>query len=205
MFSISYEFWRFDCLRFEIRNMRTIWTCSHFVRQTLQARNAMFMKNVLAVICIAVLCITLTLGLWPFHAPNNDVVWLRNQDGLHFGPYGSAISSGTFQAVSNSEVSLEIWFRPKRIWDSGTFMAFYGPRNLFQFSLRQSQTTLLVKATPNGDRYHARTLVLYIDEALHRSNRPVFLSITAGDQGTSVYLDGRLAKATQNFRSPLKT
>ena len=96
-------------------------------------------------------------------------------------------------------MSLEIWFRPKRIWDSGTLLAFYEPRNLFQFSLRQSQTTLLVKATPNGDRYHARTLVLYIDEALHRSNRPVFLSITAGDQGTSVYLDGRLAKATTEF------
>ena len=68
----------------------------------MQARNAMLMKNVLAVICIAVLCITLTLGLWPFHAPKNDVVWLNNQDGLHFGPYGSAISSGTFQALSNS-------------------------------------------------------------------------------------------------------
>jgi hypothetical protein len=31
--------------------------------------------RLLALICLAVLCITLTLGLWPFHAPRNEVSW----------------------------------------------------------------------------------------------------------------------------------
>lgn len=160
------------------------------------------MKSLLALICVATLCLILTLGLWPFHAPNNAVVWLKNQDGLHFGPYGSAISSGAFPSVSqdgSSEVSVEICFHPRQIWDSGTLLAFYKPQNLFQFSLRQSQNTLVLKTNPKGGPYRARTAALSIDEALNRANRPVFLSIAAGYQGTSVYLDGHLAKADSGF------
>jgi glycopeptide antibiotics resistance protein len=160
------------------------------------------MKSLLALICVATLCVILSLGLWPFHAPDNDVVWLKNQDGLHFGPYGSALSSGTFPSVSQgggSEVSLVIYFRPQRIWDSGTLLAFYTQRNLFQFSLRQSQDTLVLETNPKGDLRRDRTAALTLDEALHRENRPVFLSITAGRQGTSVYLNGRLAKADPGF------
>ena len=160
------------------------------------------MKTLLALICVATLCTILSLGLWPFHAPNNDVVWLTNQDGLHFGPYGSAISSGTYPPPSqdsSSEVSVEICFHPRRIWDSGTLLAFYRPRNLFQFSLRQSQNTLVLETNPKGDSRRDSTAILSIDEALHRENRPVFLSITAGRQGTSVYLDGRLAKSDPEF------
>jgi len=159
------------------------------------------MKNVLTLICVAVLCVTLALGLWPFHAPNNAVVWLINQDGLHFGHYGSAISSGTFQIMGpdgSSEVSLEIWFRPKRIWESGTFLACYNRRNLFQFSLRQSETTVLLKARAD-DRHRTEAAVLSVVGALNRANSPVFLSITAGRQGTRVYLNGRLAKADPGF------
>ena len=163
----------------------------------------MHMKILLALICVATVGIILTLGLWPFHAPDNDVVWLKNQDGLHFGPYGSAISSGTFPSVSRDgtfEVSLEIGFHPRRIWDSGTLLAFYKPRNLFQFSLHQSQNTLVLKTNPKGDPYRARTVALSIHNALNRANRPVLLSIIAGNQGTSVYLDGRLARTDPEFR-----
>lgn len=160
------------------------------------------MRSLLALICVATLCVILTLGLWPFHTPDNAVVWLNNQNGLLFGPYGSAISSGTFPAASqdgSSGVSVEICFHPRRIWDSGTVLAFYRPRNLFQFSLRQSQNTLVLKTNPKGDFRRDRAATLSLDEVLSRENRPVFLSITAGHQGTSVYLNGRLAKADPGF------
>ena len=51
-------------------------------------------KKVLGVLCAAVLVGILTAGLWPFRAPKNEVSWLSNGNGLHFGEYGVILSSG---------------------------------------------------------------------------------------------------------------
>ena len=45
-------------------------------------------KKVLGLLCAVVLVIILIAGLWPFHAPKNQVSWLSNSNGLHFGEYG---------------------------------------------------------------------------------------------------------------------
>ena len=58
----------------------------------------------LDLICFAVLCVILTLGLWPFHSPKNEVTWLGNHNGLRFGRTALS-SSGAFQMTSaESEV-----------------------------------------------------------------------------------------------------
>src|SRR5438067_7283805 len=105
-------------------------------------------RNALALICIAVLCTILTLGLWPFHPPRNDVTWLENGNGLRFGRFSTALSSGAFEvsgAPHQESVSLEIWLQPRRIWDSNTILAFYTPENPCRFCFRQSQTGLLLQ------------------------------------------------------------
>ena len=158
--------------------------------------------NFLALICIAVLCITLTLGLWPFHSPVNDVSWLRNHNGLRFGRYGAIMGSGVFQISSsrdNSEASLEIWLQPNRVWDSGTFLAFYKPENLLQFSLRESQLDLLIRTSAQHYSYRARTASLYIREVFRRKPQPVFITITSGVKGAWIYVDGVLAAAAPEF------
>ncbi len=156
--------------------------------------------NPLALICIAVLCTILTLGLWPFHSPRNEVSWLVNHDGLHFGTYGTVISSGPFQITSppnDPEASLEIWLKADRIWDSGTFLAFYRPGNPSQFSLHQSLTDLLVQTTTQNDQHPARTANLYVE--VFRKPQPVFMTITAGVQGACIYIDGVLAEPAPRF------
>src|SRR5207249_3292265 len=68
--------------------------------------------RLLPVICTAVLCIILILGLWPFHAPPNDVSWLGNRNGLHFGRFSTAFSSSEFRITpipNPGSGSLEIW------------------------------------------------------------------------------------------------
>lgn len=158
--------------------------------------------NLLAIICIAILCAILTLGLWPFHSPRNDVTWLESQNGLRFGKYGTVISSGTFKSTSpqdTSEESLEIWLQPKRIWDSGTFLAFCRPGNLLQFSLRQFQTELLVTAEQRDGQHHSTTASLDVKEVFRSNPRPIFIAITSGMEGVRVYIDGVAAAARRHF------
>jgi hypothetical protein len=158
--------------------------------------------NLLALVCIAVLCITLTLGLWPFHSPANEVYWLGTHDGLRLGKYGTVISSSLFQVPSpgdNSEMSLEIWLQPKKSSGGGTLLVFHQPGNLFQFELSQSLTDLLIQTGVQHDRNHARTARLYVSRLFRGKPRPVFITITSGANGAGIYIDGVLAVAAPNF------
>ena len=116
----------------------------------------------LDLVCIAVLCIILTLGLSPFHAPNNDVTWLRERNGLRFGRYGTVIGSGVFDMPHShgGELtgSLEIWLLPVNVPDSSTFLAFSTPGDPFRFSLHQSETDLRLQFAIRNDRSRTRAV-----------------------------------------------
>jgi len=147
----------------------------------------------LDVICVAVLCVILTLGLSPFHSPRNEVTWLRNRSGLLFGRNGTVISSGAFKPTSEeggTSGSVEVWLRPLHIWDACTFLAFCTPGNPHQFSLRQYEAGLELQAGIPS---------LYVKNAFRRSGR-VFVTITSGVHGTAVYIDGLLARTAPQFR-----
>jgi len=150
-------------------------------------------RKLLGAVCIAVLCVILSLGLWPFHIPKNDVTWLGNRAGLRFGRFSTAISSGALQMTGSPNEtgsSLEIWSQPGRIWDSGTLLAFYTPENMFQFSLRQSQRDFELQTGKTR---------LYVDDAFPRTG-PMFATVTSGPQGTLVYIDGVLTRTAPRFR-----
>jgi hypothetical protein len=157
----------------------------------------------LTLICIAVLCITLTLGLWPFHAPRNDVSWLETRDGLRFGKYSTAFSSNAIQSASpnGTSGSFEVWLQRGFTQRSGTFLALLSPKNPVQFSLRQSQTDLLLQTIHQDDTYHAKVSKLYVEEVF-RKLQPIFITITSGEQETVVYLDGVAVRRTSQFRLP---
>jgi hypothetical protein len=86
---------------------------------------------------------------------------------------------------------LEIWLRPDCIWDSGTFLSLWSPEGPFRLSLQQHQTDLGIQC--------ARTGKLYVDDIFRRP-RPVFITITSGGGGTSVYVDGVRVKTSPGFR-----
>jgi len=148
------------------------------------------------VICVAIVCVILSLGLWPFHSPKNDVTWLGNRNGLRFGRFSTVVSSSAFQKTGSggqASASVEVWLQPRRIWDSCTFLAFYTPGNPHQFSLRQFDGGLELQAeTQNGPR-NAKIAVLYVKDMFRKSG-PEFLTITSGKHGTAVYADGIPAK-----------
>src|ERR1035437_2268204 len=89
-------------------------------------------KKVLSLLCASVLVGILIAGLWPFHAPKNEVSWLNNGNGLHFGKYGVILSSQSFSLAGLKDgisSSVEIWLQPARIDGGGTLRAFYFPEN----------------------------------------------------------------------------
>jgi hypothetical protein len=152
-------------------------------------------RRLLTLAFAAVACITLSLGLWPFHAPHNHVAWLPNKNGLRFGFDGSAFGQRqlTFSDSTPAERSIEIWLQPGSIWDRGTILSFYRPANRTVLLFRQSQTDLELELESNDDVRHARKR--YIDHVFRRG-RVAFLTVTNSTLGMSVYLDGALLSST---------
>lgn len=157
-------------------------------------------------LCFIVLCITLSLGLWPFHAPRNDVTWLNDGSGLAFGKQGTVMSLGVLKVASSQEResgSIEIWVRPDRWQSSATILTLYSPEHGIQFALRQSLSDLEVSA--QARTLHGQVLKshFYADDAFGpalRKKKTVLVSVTSGQHGTSVYLNGVLTRVAPQFR-----
>jgi hypothetical protein len=94
----------------------------------------------LRAICTCVLLGILVAGLWPFHAPRNEVSWLGDGKGLLFGKHGSIVSASPFKALASqadNSCSLEIWLEPSRVNSGGMILAFYWPESrVTPFALR---------------------------------------------------------------------
>jgi hypothetical protein len=156
-------------------------------------------KKVLGLLCASVLVIILTAGLWPFHAPKNEVSWLSNGNGLHFGNHGVILSPDAFLAGLKDGIScsVEIWLQPDLSDTWGTILAFYTPENrIVAFSVYQSIDDLLLR---RGTAYRGRTKAkLYIAHLFRKGQQP-FVTITSSAQGTVVYVNGALVRTSPRF------
>ena len=161
-----------------------------------------------ALVCGAVVCVILMLGLWPFHAPKNEVAWLKGTSGLFFGRFGSVQTLGSLKTVGSESGrcgSIEVWVQPDRWNKSATILAFYAPQNRRLFELQQSLSDLKLVTQVQSDRNQTVRAHLYAGEALLRSlleKKPVFLAVVYGRGGTRVYLDGALVEAAAHFGMP---
>jgi hypothetical protein len=166
------------------------------------SKNAIEVR-VLVVLCIFVLCAILVAGLWPFHAPLNEVSWLRNANGLRFGRYGTILSSGAFatpRSQDEESCSIEIWLRPHRSYDRSTLLAFYRPENTRPFSLHQSEADLALEMGSQNERIQTKTAgIVYVDDVF-RKRELLLVAIASGRGGTRIYVDGALAKNTPHLR-----
>jgi len=169
---------------------------SHLSRQRTKARTVL-----LGALCLCILLGILGVGLWPFHAPRNDVDWLSEGPGILFGKHGSMVSEGAF-AVSplqaGGSCSIEVWVEPSQARSSGTIFAFYQPGNEgVSFAVRQSIGDLKVET--RGPESPATKAKLYLGQVFSR-RKPTFFTITSSEKGTAIYTDGALAKKSSNFR-----
>lgn len=147
-----------------------------------------------------ILAIILIAGLWPFHAPLNDVHWSTPSGALILGNHGSLLSAAELRRqppVAGQSCSLEIYLQPRRLDAAGTILAFYFPDSRETgFTLRQSLSDL--KLESRGLRGSRTRPKLYVDA--FKAAKPIAIAIVSSEEGTSVYLDGVLARRSSAVR-----
>jgi hypothetical protein len=158
-------------------------------------------KKVLGLLCTAILIGILIAGLWPFHAPKNQVSWLSNGNGLHFGEYGvvfGSLASSFAGSKDGISCSVEVWLQPDHSDIGGTILAFYKPENRrVAFSVHQSIDDLFFQRVIVERQRFAKSK-FYIAHVF-RKNNPLFVTVTSSLQGTSVYLNGALVRTFPRF------
>jgi hypothetical protein len=162
----------------------------------------MIETKALPAICLCVLCGILVAGLWPFHAPKNEVSWLTNHNGLLFGDYGSILSAGEFKSADSWDdgpCSLEIWSQPAATFDSNDIVAFSAQQNPVQFAVAQSGDDLFVLRDIPDEQHHLKTAHIAVDHVFHRG-KELLVTITSTVQGTVVYINGTQVKTFPQFR-----
>jgi len=156
----------------------------------------------LRVICGLTLFGILVAGLWPFHAPINQVSWLGQENGVRFGKHGSIVSASPFKAhasQADNSCSLEIWLQPSRIVSGGMILAFYWPESrVVPFAVRQWATGLALEPEGSQRHFFPEKGEIYISDVFD-SLKPVFVTITSGGSGTDTYVDGKLVKRVPSF------
>ena len=156
--------------------------------------------RLLRLTCGFVLLVILTAGLWPFHAPRNNVQWLSSGDGLLFGKHGSIVSARPLEAnrsQPSGSCSVEIWLEPSEVDSKGMVLAFYWPESgVISFVLRQYQNGLVLE---REIRHHAPASGIYVGNVF-QGEKPVLLTISSGEAGTAVYVDGKLVREAADFK-----
>ena len=161
----------------------------------------------LRAICALVLCWAfLAAGLFAVSLPDAEIIevsWLKHNTGLFFGKYGSIVSAAPFKARSSQadgSCSIEIWLQPRRVKASGTILAFYWPESrAVPFALRQSLGDLVLLRRTDDPSRHGKRIRLYVDDVFSHQ-QPVFVTISSGQSGTKIYVDGTLVKTAPNFK-----
>jgi hypothetical protein len=153
----------------------------------------------LRAICACVLFCTLVAGLWPFHAPRNEVRWLGNGNGLLFGKHGSIVSASPIPANGlGKSRTLEIWLEPRQVSEEGTVLAFYWPASkVVSFKLRQWRNGLVLERESRGRS--AWEAGIYVGDVF-RGPQPVLFTISSGEAGTAIYADGALVRKAPDFK-----
>lgn len=176
-------------------------------------------RRILGVATLLTSAAILYLGLWPYSirpstgnhpapftskwtlVPPNEVAWIRGGPGLHFGDFGSIFSATDFaeRASGSTGCTFEVWLAPAATEDFSTTLAFSEKNNPLRFRLRQLEDSLAVSRDWLDEKRHMRTERIWVDHVFQQE-QGLLITLSAGEGGTSVYLNGELHKRFPNFK-----
>ena len=165
------------------------------------------------------LAVILYLGLWPYNfgspagthggaglqathwmvLPPNEVEWLKNEPGLHFGDYGSILSTADFTAgPPGAGCALEVWLEPALTRDVTTTLAFSTQRNPLQFRMRQFDDSLVVNLDTIDEKSEIQDHQLWVSH-IFKEHQRLLITLSSGANGTAVYTNGKLKRNYEGF------
>ena len=152
-----------------------------------------------------VLLAILMVGLKPGDiSPPNHAGWLGDRPGLRFQKIGIAYTDSISDLIRghilpDRAFSMEIALQAKSFSEDGFqfILLVHGGRDDGQLLIGQWRSSLIVM---NGDDYnHRRKTDRITVTSPAESPQPVFVTVTVGSGGTSVYLDGQAASVKKEM------
>jgi len=151
-------------------------------------------KKMVGAVCLCVLAIILTAGLWPFHASSNQVNWLESVNGLEFERHGSAVSCGAFKSgdAAGGSGTLELWLEPTSSESRSTILSFDESAHPGEpFSLHQEGDALGIRRNNVDNQGISRTALFYV-HGVFQERKPVFVTVVLSNRELVVYINGTL-------------
>ncbi len=151
-------------------------------------------------LCLAIVFGILFATLWPFNLfPRNRVRWLSQTPGISFADSASiAIANDPLRFDTlDGPCSVELLLRPRDVHADGPILSVYDANRGKQFAVRQWTDGLLVNHnidSPGG----LRRQKFDVDHAF-ASETLILVTISSGENGTTVYLNGKHASAFPHF------
>ena len=163
----------------------------------------------MGIICTSILLGILVAGLWPFNFfPENKVSWLPDRNGLQFNGQGIIESSTPWlkdkkPLFPDDSISLVLWLRPlMEPKNLPHIVTLYDGQSLELFMIGQWRSHLVIRSRVDGPATGKRGKSyqeMGLDNALLK-NQEVFISITSGPEGSTLYLNGQRMQSYPHHR-----
>lgn len=130
---------------------------------------------------------------------SNDVAWIGDQSGIRFDRHGIAYAKTVAppfsrKAPGDIPFSVELAIRPLKASDDGRFrflLLLHGGDDAEQLVVGQWRSWLVIM---NGDDYDATRRRARIAVKTLQPQQERFVTITSGEDGTAIFIDGQLTK-----------
>jgi hypothetical protein len=146
-------------------------------------------------VCIA-LCIGYLIGgLWPFNfIPHNRAQWSSDGAGLHFEPLAFAKSSAPISLNASSfTIEMLVSIETEAEGDTRSLFSIYNGASHENLSAVQWKDAFLLRIPLTDSKGRRKTREIGVDNVLRPGQRR-FLAAASGTRGTSLYVEGKLAK-----------
>jgi hypothetical protein len=162
-------------------------------------------KRFLGFIILAILIGFFLAGFWPFNfAPKNEVKWLRDTNGISlYGKgfiYTPHLLNDQKPISLKNPITIELWLQPNIEPDLfvARILSLYDSDKSEEFFIGQWKNDLILGnhiIEPSNNKTYKE---VGLDNILTRE-KGVFITITSGNEGTTIYIDGKEVESYPKF------
>lgn len=143
--------------------------------------------------------------MWPCNFfQKNSVRWLREKDGVSFKRYGIIYSRESIKQniLKEKQITVEIVIQPGEEPGNGIkrIVSFYNPEKRYEeFHIGQWRSHLIIRRKSINPIKNREYNEIGEGYAL-RKNNVIHLTISSGETGTSIYINGKQVKVKPDFK-----